>query len=487
MGLSMIISLYTTRVILNSLGVDDYGIYNVVGSVVLLFTFLQETLTTSTQRFLSYDIGSCEGKNLYSIYLSSLKIYGVITLVFIICSEVAGCYYVNEEMIMPHERIFAANITFQMSVLTTCVSIFTAAHHAHIIANEKFQFYAYIGIVESVLKLIVAFCIQNSNYDKLITYSILMFFVSVFIFFTTILYCRRQFEYFKRKEKTIFTTRSLFAFSSWGIFGGIANIGYQQGVNVIINVFHGVGINAAFGIANKINSLTGQLVSGYSTALNPQLIKAEADDDKEYQNKLLCLSGRISYNLLLIVAVPVVVNIDFFLRLWLGDPPIGVNVLSIWMIVAGLCSALSGPLWVSIWATGNIKYYQIAISIILLLNLPFSYICFYFGCPPVSVLWIRSIVYIFVLFVRLYFIKKQTKISVKMYLKNSVFRNIIVTILLIPICKLATDYFTDYSLLIISIPIELLVIFLISFVCFNKAERSYAINFINNKIHKNGK
>ena len=472
MAITMIVGLYTSRVILLTLGVSDFGIFNVVGGVVVMFTFLQQALTTSTQRFLSYAIGKGNEDELISIHKASIRIYTIVCLVTIILAETIGLWFLNAEMEIPEGRMVAANYVYQFSILSTCVSMYTAAYNAHIIANERFTFYAYQGILEAVLKLVIVYLLCVFLLDRLIFYAFLTFLVTALIWFANYFYCRKYFQYFKVKAKfdsAMF--KKLLNFSGWGVFGGIANMGFRQGVNVIINLFYGVTLNASFGIANRVSAMVYQFVGGFQAALNPQLTKSEAVGDKEQQKNLIYRSCKISTYLLMIVGIPVIVNADWLLELWLGDVPDYAVSFCQLMIIGAMVDAVSGPLWVSIFATGNIKYYQIVISTVLLLNLPFSYIFCKMGAAPENVLWVRIALYVVALLVRLVFMRKLIGFSIRGFCKNVITPLCVISVIVAPLGYVIYTEFVKLGTLLMTLPLFLLMLALITLVGFNQTER----------------
>ena len=370
----MLISLFTTRVVLSTLGESDFGIYNVVSGVVVLFTFINGAMTTSTQRSLSYELGKGNG-NISKVFSACLNLHLLVGLAIIILAETIGLWFLNHKMNFPIERIEAVNWVYQLAILVCLSNVLRIPYNALIIAHEKMSFYACMGLIEGLLKLGIVYLLSMFGLDKLIFYSFLVFAVSVLSTILFVIYSKYNFSdvrYTKFVDKNLY--KQLISFSSWTLFGALANLGRNQGMGIILNIFYGVTINAAIGIANQINASVNQFVAGFQQAFNPQLTKAEASQDKEYQTDLIIKTSKYSYYIMFFFAVPLLFNLDFILDLWLGEYPTFTKELCVCIIIASLIDSISGPLWVTIFATGKIKSYQICISILFLLILPLTYI-----------------------------------------------------------------------------------------------------------------
>ncbi len=419
--LIMLVSLYTVRVVLNVLGAEDYGIYNVVAGVVVLFSFVNNAMATSVQRFLNFYLGKNDTEKTQNVYSASLVIHGIICLIFIILSETAGLWFVNAKLNIPVERNSAAFWCYQAAVITTLANIMRVPYNAVIIAYEKMSFFAGLSIIEAVLKLVVVFLLKITPLDKLIFYSFLLASVSFVILAIYKFYCNKNFEiahYKKVQDKGL--GKELVSFSGWSLFGAVANVANTQGTNIVLNIFTNVTVNAAMGIANQVNAAVYSFVSNFQTAFNPQLVKSYAAGEKEEFQKLVNRSAKFSFYLLWLIVLPVYANCSFLLSLWLKNvPQYSVGFVRL-VLIFSLIESLNGPLWISIQATGKIRAYQIIIGMINILNLPFSIVAFCLGANPCWILYIRIALNCFAFAIRVLLSKKYFALSVRLFLRDSV-------------------------------------------------------------------
>ena len=422
MLLTMVVSLYTSRVVLSTLGVEDFGIYNIVGGVVVLFTFVNAAMSTGTQRHLSYELGKPGQGNITEVFSACMHIHLWLSFIVFILAETVGLWFLNSQMNFPAHRMDAVNWVYQFSILGCIANIIRVPYQACIVAYERMSFYAYMGIIEAALKLVIVYFLLIFSVDKLMLYSVLMFVVIVFVTLWFVLFCHKSFERVRIRrvgDKGVY--KMMVSFSGWAMFGSVANLGLQQGINVIINIFYGVTLNAAVGVANQVNSAVMSFVGGFQQALNPQLVKSQAGGDHHRQFQLICESSKLSFFIMFVVAFPLLMNLDYILSLWLCEYPVHADSICSLIIVGALIECLSGPLWVTIFATGNIKVYQIVVSSILLLNVPVSYIGGCMGLSPEGMFMTRNIIYVFAFVARLVFLKKMIALDIPMFLKNVVF------------------------------------------------------------------
>lgn len=424
------VSLFTSRIILNTLGVEDFGTYNLVGGIVVMFSFINTAMLGATQRFLNFEMAKNSDEAVNKVFCVSMNAHILIILVIIFLSETLGLWFLNYKLNIPGDRMFAANIVYQFSLLAFCFNILKVPYNASVIAYEKMSFYAWISIVEVILKAIIVYLLLLFNYDKLILYSILVFAVSILIFLAYRYFCRRLFTSCKYRfvnDKTLF--KELVSFSSWSMFGNLALIGSNQGVYMILNIFLGVAINAAMAIAAQVNMAVFSFVSNFQMAFNPQIIKTFASNDIKAHEKLVFQASKFSYYLLLILVIPILFNTAYILQLWLKIVPEYAVEFTQLILVFSLIDALAGPFWVSMNATGKIKKYQIGVSLILLLNLPIAYFLLKQGHSPVYVI-IAKIILNFILFIfRLLLIQKHIKFSLINVIKKVYSKVILVSFL----------------------------------------------------------
>ena len=401
------VTLYTSRIILKVLGIDDWGIYNIVGSIVIFFSFLNSALSSGTQRFLTFELGRSDFKRLSEVFSVSVLIHAGIALIVLILAETIGLWFVNFRLNISSDRMFAANCVYQFSLLAFIVQIMQVPYNATIIAHEKMSFYAYVSLVEAILKLLLVLGIQYIDIDKLILYSIFIFVVTVIVFSLTYFYCIFKFNccrYSFVRDKRAY--KQLVAFSGWSLVGCGADIGVQQGQNVLLNVFFGVAINAAMGIANQVSSALQRLVGNFQTAFNPQIVKLYAVHQKQELIRLIFRASKYSFYLMLFLSIPVLLEMDWILNHWLKLVPEYCGILCRLAIVAFLIETFSAPLAMAITATGRIRNYQLLISLIICLNLPLSYGLLKLGFEPSVVLMVRLGIIICVLIFRIFFLKK---------------------------------------------------------------------------------
>ena len=375
MILIMVVSLYTSRIILNELGVEDFGIYNLVAGVVILFSFLSNAMITATQRYLSIAIGKKDEKYIQAVFSTSLLSHFFLIFFIFLAAETIGLWLINAKLEIPADRMSATNFVYQLAILTTCVNIIRIPYNASIIANERMSFFAYVSIVETFLKLAVVWALAITPGDKLVIYSFLLLLVAIVIDIAYWYYCQRFLlanKFYLKTNKKLFV--ELTSFSVWNLFGGLADIGYKQGTNIILNLFWGVSINAVLGITNQIRNALVPFIGNLQLAVNPQMVKSYALGDYEYFKILVYRISKYSYFLMLIIVFPIIFNIDLILELWLKNPPEHTAIFAILTSVYCLVDSLTGPLWAAMQAGGKIKRFQIVTGICLLLNLPVSYL-----------------------------------------------------------------------------------------------------------------
>lgn len=402
----MCISLYTSRVILQILGVDDFGIYNVVGGVVVLFTFINQAMATSTQRYFSYELGKKDRGDISKIYSITLRIHIWIALIILCLAETVGLWFINYKMNFPAGSMEEVNWVYQFSIIACLFQIIRAPYTGMVLSYEKMGFIAFSSIVESIMKLVIVFMLIVCPFDKLIFYAFLTMIVTIGTTIWYMVFCHQKFENVRYSTDSYGKeTKEIVHFSGWATFGSIANVGYNQGVNMVLNIVYGVVTNAAMAIANQINSAILQFVGGFQQALNPQLIMSESGHDRERQETLIFQSSKLSFFIMLIFATPVIINMPKILGLWLGKYPYETIAFAQLIIIGALIECLSGPLWVTIFATGKIRTYQIVISSLLLLNVPVTYLFAKLGYEAYVAFIVRDVIFIFCLISRIVFLK----------------------------------------------------------------------------------
>lgn len=425
--LTMIVSLYTSRVVLNTLGVVDYGIYNVVGGVVVMFGFLNSTMASASQRFFAIDISNNKPRLRQTFSLTFLSYLIIAITAFILC-ETFAVWFLNNKMVIPVERMYAANWVLHFSIITFVVNIMTAPYLSLIIAREKMAVYAYSSVVEAILKLGVVYLLLLAKWDKLIVYSVLMFCVTFFVTAFYRHYCKKQFEeshYFFYYDKR--RLKEMFSFAGWNILGAIANVLRSQGINVVLNLFFNPAINAARGIAYQVNSAISSFSNNFYTAVRPQIIKQYANGNHSEMFKIIYYSSKLSFFLLLIISMPILVYTDDILVIWLKTPPAYTSLFVRLIILNSLIEVINFPLVNGLQACGRIKGYQIFISIMYLLILPISFILYKLSFPPETAMIVNVVIVGISVIPRLIFCKKYISLSIVDYTKAVILRVAIVS------------------------------------------------------------
>lgn len=474
----MLVSLYTSRVILNSLGVEDYGIYNVVGGVVTMFSVLSGSLSAAISRFLTFEIGTGNIVKLKRVFSSSVTIQIGLAIIILILAETVGLWFLNNKMVIPDTRLSAANWCFQFSIITFAVNLVTVPYNAAIIAHERMSAFAYISILEGLGKLGIAWCIAISPMDRLVFFAAMIGVLAWTICFIYATYCKKKFlecSYHFVYDHDLL--KQMFGFAGWNFIGSSASIFRDQGGNIVINMFCGPSVNAARGIATKVSAVITGFVQNFMVALNPQIIKSYVND-REYMMKLIYKGARFSFYLLLLLSLPVLLNTHYLLVIWLKlVPEHTVNFIRLVLIFA-LHESLANPLITAMLATGDIKKYQICAGGLNLMNLPVSYLALRMGYAPESVLIIAIFFSLVVQAVRLYLLKGMISLNIKSYLKN-VYLNIIIVSILALLVPLILSTYLEESIFhfVLSVFITMLWTIIIIFgIGLRKEERSYALN-----------
>ena len=486
MLISMFIGFFTSRILLNQLGVVDFGVYNVVGSIIVLLGFLNSTLSLSTQRFINFELGNNNYQQLQKVYSSSIIIHCALAFIVFILAETVGLWFLNYHMNIPEERMVAANYVYQFSIFSAMLSLTMIPHTATIIAHEHMSQYATIGIIDVFLRFSVACMLYIIQTDKLIVYALAMFLVVLANYLTYYIYCKKKFpecSFIVSKDKQLY--QEMLSFSGWNIFSSISMILNGQVVSIILNVFFGPIVNAARGISTQVNGAIGGFVQNFQIAVNPRIIQTFAANEIQTFYRLINQSAKFSFFLLLIFVVPVWINIDDILQLWLGTVPEHTANFCRIVFISSLINTFSLPLATAANATGNIKVFQLACGVLEILNIPFSYLLLKLGNPPVTVYFVQLTITISTLFVRLIVLRKLVSLNISQFLTKIVSRCLFVAILSFS-TMIVTTYFNTESLLGLlssifsSLSLTALFIMLLGL---NREEKAIAINLIKNKLH----
>lgn len=418
---SMLVSLYTSRLVLNTLGVEDYGIYNAVGGLVAMFSMVSSSLSSAVSRFLTFELGRGDMEKLRRIFSTSVIIQLALVVLVCILAETLGLWFMNTHMTIPPERLSAANHVFQASVVSFVFGLFSVPYIASIVSHEKMGAFAYIGILDVVLRLCAVLFIAFSElaFDRLSLYAILLVAVSISMQIIYIWYCHRNFNECRLSwtfDKN--SWKEMFAFAGWNFIGCIAGSLKDQGVNILLNVFTGPVLNAARGIAGAVNSAVVTFANNFMKALEPQITKSYASGNYRYSVSLAKRGSRFSYYIVFILSLPLMLETDFILTLWLKHYP--EHAVSFVRLILGLSlvEILSNTLIKIQLATGNIRNYQLAVGGMLMLNFPLSYACLKIGLPPESTVVVAIFVSICCMFLRVWFLRRSVGMSAREFFKD---------------------------------------------------------------------
>lgn len=439
----MLVSLYTTRVVIKALGDVNYGIYTAVGSFVAMFAMISNSLTSAISRFITYELGLNNKENISKVFSTSVMLQIIICIAILILAIPIGIWMINTKMIIPDGRLYAANWVFIFSLLTFIVNLISIPYNSLIIAYEKMNAFAYIGILDAFGRLFIAYAISVSSNDILILYAALMFLLALLVRMIYGVYCKRNFKdclFVFTFDKVL--VGKIFGFSGWNFIGAASGVLKEQGVNVLLNIFCGPIVNTARGIAVQVTSAVTQFVTGFTTALNPQITKSYAAENYVYANNLVCKGSRLSYYLLFILSFPIIAETDEILKFWLDNVPEFTTIFIRLVLVNSMIESISYSLITLMLATGNIRNYQLVVGGCLLLNFPISYVCLKYGMSPEIVFVISIMISLVTLMLRLRMLSKIiSQFSIKDFLCSVVYKILLVTILTFIVLLIIYNYF----------------------------------------------
>lgn len=420
MILLMVVSLYTSRIVLSTLGIDDFGIYNVVGGFIGMFAFLNGAMSGCTQRFITIALGKGDVNNLRKVFSTCVLTHGMIALLVFILAETIGLWFVLEKLVIPENRTMAAMVVYQCSIVSTIVMIMSFPYNADIIAHERMSAFAYISIFEAFANLGIVYILHIEVIDKLMLYAILLLLVKVSVIMVYRMYCKRHFiEVTFRRLFDKKLLKEMLTFTSWNLFGGMAGTLMGQGVNVLLNLFFGPAVNAARGVAVQVQSAVQMFATNFQTALNPQMMKSYAQNNLHEMHTLLFRSVKFTFMLLLCLMLPLMLEINTVLGLWLTHVPTYTNVFVCLMLCISMIDAVSNPFMTASAATGRVKIYQSVVGGILLLIVPLAYIPLKLGAQPYSVFIVHLTIAILAFIARFFIVRRMINLSVIEYLKKA--------------------------------------------------------------------
>ncbi|MCH5326452.1 MAG: lipopolysaccharide biosynthesis protein [Duncaniella sp.] len=448
MLLIMGVNLYTSRVVLDELGVDDYGVYTVVGGVVLMLSFLNSCMSTATQRFINYELGNPEGteQSLKNVFSTSISIHLAIAVVVLMLAETVGLWFVNHKLVIPAESVAGANIVYQTSIAVFCINIMQVPFNSAIIAHEKMEIFALLSILESLLKLSIAFALVVITSNKLACYGFLVLGVHAIVAASYICISLRKFK--ECSLRCVYIPglfREMLVFAGWNLFGSIAWLVRGQGLGILLNIFFGPVLNAAKGVADQVSNAVSSLIGNFQLALNPQITKNYAAGEIDSMELLTYRGIKFSCCLLWLVMLPLVINMDRILGVWLVTVPDFTAVFLVLILIDSLCSNLfGGPMMASLAATGRIRNYQIIVSLALLVVLPAAYIALKMGMSPLSVFYLNIVFNLIGGGLRFWFCKHQLGYSLRFYLRYVMLPFCGVIAVSLPLTILCEPYIVGY-------------------------------------------
>ena len=478
MILLMAVSFYTSRVVLGTLGVEDYGIYNVVGGFVGILAFLNGAMSSSSQRFITVEIGKGNNESLNKVFSTCLITHFIIALLVLILAETVGLWFLSKKMVIPDGRMTAAMIVYQCSVVTAIIQIMSYPYTAAIVAHENMSAFAYISIYEACANLGIAFLIKVGDFDHLILYAISILCVKVSVIAVYRIYCKRN--YFVERIKHVYEktlVKEMFSFTGWNLWGGMAGALMGQGINILLNIFFGPVVNAARGLAVQVQSAVSMFATNFQIAINPQIIKTYASGDIKTMHTLIFRSAKFTFMLLLCLILPIVMEVKTVLRIWLGEVPEYTSVFVCLTLVICLIDSVSNPFMTASAATGRVKLYQSVVGAILVSILPIAYIVLKLGATPSSVFIVHLCIGILAFIARLLIVRDLINLSIRDYMFNviSPCTKVLITSILMA-CLVGKISSSTIFISLLKMSVLVLIVATLSFLLgLSKRERNYIV------------
>ena len=486
MAVVLVISLYTSRLVLIALGISDFGLFGVIGGVIGLFAFLQSSLSKATQRFINVEMVKENGL-LKEVFRTSWTVHLIIVLIIVVLVETIGLWFLNAKINIPEGREFAANIIFQTTVFSLCLSVLQTPFSACVIAHEDMPFFAVVSVIEAFLKLGIAYLIINTESDRLILYGLLLLGVS---FINTIAYLWYCFHKYSETSIRPLYNKEMFMnisnYVGWTLVGQVAIVICTQGTSVLVNMFHSVIANAALTVGNQVSNAVTNLTSNFQMAFNPQITKSYAEGKYFELKNLVFMTSKISFCLLFVVALPICMNITFILHIWLEEVPINADIFCVLLLVNNIINALSAPLNFSVLATGRIKWFQIVTSLFYMLDIVIVYFLFLIGLPAATALWVKVVVMFLILIIRLYYAHREIPdLGLIAYLKEVLFPIIFISVICSLLGLFVTNYFSNFAFrLLLTMAVFIASIIMIWFIALDNNQRKTIIYLIKTKYVK---
>ncbi len=443
MLLMMGVTLYTSRVVLEVLGIEDYGIYNVVGGVVAMFTMISGSLSAAISRFITFELGQGDQEKLNQIFSASLVIQIIISAIIFILAETVGLWFIQNKMQIPEGRMVATQWVLHFSLATLVINLISVPYNATIIAHERMSTFAYISIVDVMGKLVMTYIIAISTIDRLITYSIAMFFIALLVRLIYVGYCRRNFKECRSIsfifDKHLF--KDMFGFAGWNFIGSASGLLKTQGCNILLNLFYGAVVNAAMGISNQVTAAINQFSTNFMTALNPQITKSYATGNRKYMMTLIFYGSRLSFYMLLLLSLPILMQTDYIISIWLKEVPKHTVIFVKLSLVLSLMESISAPLITAMLATGRIRNYQIIVGGFQMLNLPVSYVFLRMGFFPEVTLLVAICLSGCCLLSRLYLLRRMIDLPARRFVQEVLINVFLVAVISVITPSFALDAF----------------------------------------------
>lgn len=487
MFLTIAVNLYAVRVIWQVLGVDDYGIYNLVGGIVTMFAFLNNAMVASSQRFISFELGRKNNDRLNKVFCLSVTVHFLLALGIILLAETAGLWLLNDRLNIPQSRMYAANWVFQCSVLAFAVNVVSVPYNACIVAHEHMKAYGYLGILEVVLKLVIVFLLLLIPFDKLITYSLLILGVTVLMRIIYGCYCSRNFpECRYRYISDHHLMRDMFTFAGWSFIGNLGFSVRDQGLNIVLNLFFNIAVNAARGIANQISGVISGFSQNFQMAINPQITKRYAAGEIDSMMRLLYNGCKYSAILMMIVVIPVFFASEQILDLWLDEvAPYTVGFMQLVLIMI-LIDSMVSPIATALQATGKIKWFQITVSVIMVSNIPLAWLWMRHDSNPYIVVYVSILTAFVALVARLILLKKEIGVSLRDFFSKVLIRVVCVCLLSgAAVWWIYSMMTKTFAHLVVFALLSTLSIAVISFVVgLNRNERRFVVKYVRKRVGK---
>jgi len=426
---TMIIGLFTSRIVLQTLGIEDYGVYNVVAGFVAMFSLFTSSLSSAISRYLTYNLGKGDKDTLSRVFSTSMNIMVCTAFLFIVIGELLGIWFLNAHLNIPEDRMYAANWVFQLTLLTFATNLINVPNNSTIIAHERMDFFAYVSIFEVVMKLVIVYMLYVSPFDKLITYAFLYWLVAILILCIYSFYCKKNFNecrYHKVFDKDLLKEMS--GFAGWNLLGSGTYIFNTQGVNILTNMFFNVASNAARGVANTVEGIAKHFVQNFTTAINPQITKSYAEGNFPYLYSLVCRGSKFSYILMLFFFVPFMFETETIMKLWLGEYPLEAPVFLRLSMIGTMFDLLGNSTANAAWATGDIKKYYIIVGGLGMAVFPLTWVVFAMGFPAYTAYIVFALIYAVIMVVKVYIIKGLVGFPPRLFLMSVILPILVTTI-----------------------------------------------------------